>query len=69
MKAVLIITFMFGGLVGEVQSFHPVPDLAQCNIAREAMLKNPPSLARNGDFLDYNKMEAECKFITEVFNK
>ena len=69
MKAILIITFAFGGLVGEVQSFQPVPNMTQCEIAKDALVVNPPVLRRNGSDLEYSEISIECKSIAEISHK
>jgi len=60
MSAVLVITFIFGGLVGEIQSKQFVSNMTACRMAQIELMKNKPLIYHNGEEFKYEDLTVDC---------
>lgn len=56
----LVLTFTFGGLVGDISFYQPVNTQEDCEIALTAVLNDPGVFMRNGDQMDYDTVDGAC---------
>lgn len=65
---VLVLTFVFGGLVGDISFYQPVDSREDCEIALTAVLNDPGVFVRNGDKMSYDSVEGACVPALELDN-
>lgn len=56
----LVITLIFGGLIGSIEIRQDVQSMADCIVARDAMREYPLRLYRNGTDFEYERFFVEC---------